>query len=47
MESLMLTFAAIGPDIRQRLSVLSFSKVAGHEFILSRLLELFMTKVKH
>ncbi|KZR62702.1 hypothetical protein PMIT1327_01265 [Prochlorococcus marinus str. MIT 1327] len=47
MESLMLTLAAIGPDIRQRLSIFSFSKVAGDEFILSRLLELFMTKVKH
>ena len=47
MESLMLTLAAIGPDIRQLLSVFSFSKVAGHELILSRLLELFMTKVKH
>ncbi len=47
MESLMLTLAAVGPDIRQRLSIFSFSKVAGDEFILSRLLELFMTKVKH
>ena len=47
MEPLMLTLAAIGSDLRQRLSIFSFSKAAGHEFILSRLLELFMTKVRH
>ena len=47
MEPMMLTLVVIGSDIRQRLSVFSFSKVAGHELILSRLLELFMAKVKH
>ncbi len=47
MESLLLALAAIGSDIRQLLSVFSCSKVAGHELILSRLLELFMAKVKH
>ncbi len=43
----MLTLVIIGSDIRQRLSVFSLSKIAGHELILSRLLELFMAKVKH
>ncbi|CAX32184.1 Conserved hypothetical protein [Prochlorococcus marinus str. MIT 9313] len=47
MEPLMLGLAAIDSDIRQRLSVFSFSKVAGHELISSRRLELFMIKMKH
>ena len=44
---MMLTLVVIGSDIRQLLSVFSLSKVTGHELILSRLLELVMTKVKH
>ena len=42
----MLTLVVIVSDVRQRLSVFSFNKVAGDELILSKSLELFMSKVK-